>query len=328
MTDASGPVLELAGPRPAPIIEADRLVKRYGPRVALRGVSFTIAPREVVGLLGPNGSGKSTLLRLITGYLAPSGGTARVDGLDVVSESIEVRRRVGYVPEDAPLYEWMRVSEFLDFMARIKGLGGVAARCAASGVAEQLALGPVMRLLIGKLSRGYRQRVAIAQALLCDPRVLIFDEPTNALDAFQVVAVRELIRSLAGSRTILVASHVLSEIEKVASRVMILVEGRLLTDDALREVKGPSRLRLRVGGESQQVVACLRSVPGVAAAVCNERGTYLITAEPGQNIAPGVAASVSRMGLPLEELATVAPDLESVFLDLAARQALPDRVAA
>src|SRR5690349_20386575 len=127
-TSSSGPAMEPAGPLPAPIIEADRLVKRYGPRVALQGVSFTIAPCEVVGLLGPNGSGKSTLLRLVTGYLAPSAGTARLDGLDVLAESLEVRRRVGYVPEDAPLYDWMRVSELLHFMARIKGLARAAVR--------------------------------------------------------------------------------------------------------------------------------------------------------------------------------------------------------
>ncbi|MBV8577150.1 MAG: ABC transporter ATP-binding protein [Acetobacteraceae bacterium] len=312
----------------APVIEAEGLVKRYGPRIALHGVSFTIAAREVVGLLGPNGSGKSTLLRLLTGYLVPSAGAARIDGLDVVAESLEVRRRVGYVPEDAPLYEWMRVSEFLDFMARIKGLAGAAVRRAANAAAEQLALGPVLRLPIGKLSRGYRQRVAIAQALLCNPKVLVFDEPTNALDAFQVVAVRELIRSLAGSRTIVVASHVLSEIEKMASRVMILVEGRLLTHDALHEMTGPVRLRLRTGGDIEEAMASIRDVPGVLGVTREPSGDCLVTPAPGRNIAPDIAGAVSRKGLPIEELAVVRPDLESVFLDLAARQATPARTAA
>jgi ABC-2 type transport system ATP-binding protein len=327
-TSTSGPAVEAAGPLSTPIIEADRLVKRYGPRVALHGVSFSVAPREVIGLLGPNGSGKSTLLRLMTGYLAPSAGNARLDGLDVLVESLEVRRRVGYVPEDAPLYEWMRVSEFLDFMARIKGLAGAAVQRATSAAADQLALGPVMQLPIAKLSRGYRQRTAIAQALLHDPKVLVLDEPTNALDAFQVVAVRELIRSLAGSRTIIVASHVLSEIEKVASRVMILVDGRLLTEDALREAKGPARLRLRVGGAVEEVMACLREVPGVTGVAHANPGEYHVTTTPGRDIAQDLAAAVARKGLPLEELTAVRPDLESVFLDLVARQAVPTRAAA
>jgi ABC-2 type transport system ATP-binding protein len=230
------------------LVVVDRLVKRYGPRFAVRDISFTIEEGEVIGLLGPNGSGKSTILRVLAGYLPPSAGNVRIAGIDVVADSLAARGRVGYVPEDAPLYDGMRVVEFLHFMAAIKGLGGRAARGAVNTAAERLELGPVLGIPIGKLSRGYRQRVAIAQALVNDPPLLILDEPTNALDAFQVIAVRDLIRSLAGRRTVLVASHVLTEIERVTSRVMILLDGRLLTTHAMRGAGHARQLRLRLGG--------------------------------------------------------------------------------
>jgi ABC-2 type transport system ATP-binding protein len=305
---------------PEPIIVADGLAKRYGPRQALRGVSFSVSPGEVVGLLGPNGSGKSTILRIIAGYLTPSAGTAHVDGLDVVADSLEMRRRVGYVPEDAPLYDGMRVAELLTFMARIKGLAKPALVRATEAAAERLALGPVMRVPIGKLSRGYRQRVAIAQALLGDPKLLILDEPTNALDAFQVVAVRELIGSLAAGRTIVIASHVLSEIERIASRVMILVDGRLLTSDARDEESDLQRFSLCVGGEPAAVLACLRQVPGVVRAAYEGDDAYSVAAAPRPRVAQDLAAAVAREGLPLSQLTPVRPDLERVFLDLVERR--------
>jgi ABC-type multidrug transport system ATPase subunit len=208
-------------------VVVDRLVKRYGARLAVRGVSFAFEDGEVIGLLGPNGSGKSTILRVLAGYLPPSAGTARIAGIDVATDSLAARRQVGYVPEDAPLYDGMRVGEFLHFMAAIKGVASRAKHSMVGAAAERLQLGPVLGMPIGKLSRGYRQRVAIAQALVNDPPLLILDEPTNALDAYQVIEVRALVRALAGRRTILVASHVLTEIERVASRVMILLDGRL-----------------------------------------------------------------------------------------------------
>src|ERR1700757_4723946 len=220
------------------LVVVDRLVKRYGPRLAVRGVSFEIEEGEVIGLLGPNGSGKSTILRVLAGYLPPSAGNVGIAGIDAGADSLGARMQVGYVPEDAPLYDSMRVAEFLRFMAAIKGVAGRAIRGAVATAAERLDLGPVLRMPIGKLSRGYRQRVAIAQALLNDPPLLILDEPTNALDAYQVISVRALVRSLAGRRTVLVASHVLTEIERVASRIMILVDGRLLTTDAMRKASG------------------------------------------------------------------------------------------
>ena len=240
------------------IAVVERLVIRYGARLAVNAVSFAIREGEIIGLLGPNGSGKSTILRILTGYLPPTSGSVRIDGLDAAEDSLAVRSRVGYVPEDAPLYDWMRVSEFLAFMAEIKGVRAV--HVAVGAACRRLRLEPVMRVPIGKLSRGYRQRVAIAQALVNDPPILILDEPTNALDAYQVIAVRELIRGMAGERTVIVASHVLTEIERVATRVMILRDGELLTADALAEAGGAPRFRLTIKAPSAAVLPILDRV--------------------------------------------------------------------
>jgi ABC-2 type transport system ATP-binding protein len=302
------------------LVVVDRLVKRYGPRLAVRGVSFTIEEGEVIGLLGPNGSGKSTILRVLAGYLPPSAGSVNIAGIDVVADSLAARARVGYVPEDAPLYDGMRVAEFLHFMAAIKGVAGRAVRSAVGAAAGQLDLGPVLGMPIGKLSRGYRQRVAIAQALLNDPPVLILDEPTNALDAYQVIAVRALVRSLAGRRTVLVASHVLTEIERIASRIMILVDGQLLTTDAMQEAGRAFRWRLGIGGPESAILAALRQISGVVeAAPADVAGSYLVEAAPGRLTTADLARLVVDRGFALSELAEVKPDLERVFLDLTRR---------
>jgi gliding motility-associated transport system ATP-binding protein len=299
------------------LVVVDRLVKRYGPRPAVRGVSFAIREGEVIGLLGPNGSGKSTILRVLAGYLPPSSGSVSIAGVDVAADSLAARARVGYVPEDAPLYDGMRVREFLHFMAAIKGIARRAARGAVVSAAEQLDLRPVLGVPIGKLSRGYRQRVAIAQALINNPPVLILDEPTNALDAYQVIAIRTLIRSLAGRRTVLVASHVLTEIERVASRIMILVDGRLLTTDAMREAGTALRFRLSIAGPEPAVLAALRRVPGVIdAAPADAAESYLVEVAPGRVTAADLARAIVERGFALSELVEVKPGLESVFLDL------------
>jgi len=299
-----------------PVIVADRLVKWYGARPALRGVSFTVGAGEIVGLLGPNGSGKSTLLRILAGYLPPSAGSARVAGFELGEASLAARRHIGYVPEDAPLYDGMRVGEFLRFMARIKGYRGPQVERATADAADRLQLGAVLGMPIAKLSRGYRQRVAIAQALIGDPPVLLLDEPTSALDAYQVIAIRELVRSLAGRCTVLVASHVLAEIERVATRIMILSDGRLLTADAMREASLTPRFRLQVAGEPVAILACLREVSGVLSAAADPSGTYTVEAVPGSDIAKDLARCLVERGYALSQLVTVGPDLESVFLAL------------
>lgn len=302
------------------IIVADQLTKWYGPRLALDGVSLEVRAGEVMGLLGPNGSGKTTVLRILTGYLRPSSGTARIAGLDIVDDALAVKKRVGYVPEDAPLYDAMRVREFLEFMARIKGLGRAAVPDAVDAVCARLAVVPVARLQIGKLSKGFRQRVAIAQALLGSPEVLILDEPGNGLDPRQIIEMRELIRSLAGSLTVLVTSHILGEIERVADRVAILLGGRLLVVHALRAGSATRRLRLKVRGEEGLVRSCLGHVSGVGAIAlaAPPRGdtcTYLVDVD-GPSVAEGIAAALVRDGFGLVELHGESVDLEALFLQL------------
>jgi ABC-2 type transport system ATP-binding protein len=308
----------------SPVVLAQHVTKWYGPRRAVSDVSFAIEPGEIVGLLGPNGSGKSTIFRILTGYLAPSSGRVEVAGHDVVTDSLSVRQAISYVPEDAPLYDHMRVAEFLHFMARIKGLRGAAKKAAVEAAAERLDLSGVMGLPTGKLSRGFRQRVSIASALLGDPKVLVLDEPTSGLDPHQVIAVRDLVRSLAGAHTVLIASHILPEIEKIASRVMILLDGRLLTADALRESAGALPMRLRAAAPEAAIRAALSAIAGIRDIAIDPdnaaSGHYLIKAERQPSLAADIVAALVGHGIAVSELAEIPPDLERVFLDLTRRR--------
>jgi ABC-2 type transport system ATP-binding protein len=218
----------LARATDAPAISAVGVTKRYGSVTALDRLTLDIRAGEVFGLLGPNGSGKTTFMRLLTGYLLPSAGKIAVAGLDTVRDSLAVRRRIGYVAESAPLYRQMRVGEFLAFMARLRGLPEWTVATAVERVVDRLDLSAVVNKPTRALSRGYRQRAALAQALIHDPEILILDEPTNGLDPRQIIEMRELIRSLAGRHTLLMSSHILSEVEKTSDRVAVMLNGRLL----------------------------------------------------------------------------------------------------
>jgi ABC-2 type transport system ATP-binding protein len=310
----------------SPVVLAQHVTKWYGPRRAVNDVSFAVEPGEIVGLLGPNGSGKSTLFRILCGYLAPSSGSMQVAGHDVVTESMEVRRAISYVPEDSPLYDHMRVVEFLRFMANIKGLRGAAENRAVAAAAERLDLNGVMTMPTGKLSRGFRQRVSIAQALLGEPKLLVLDEPTSGLDPHQVIAVRELIRSLAGRHTVLLASHVLPEIEKIATRVMILLDGRLLTGDALKESAGGVRIRVRATGPEAAVRNICGGVAGVRSMAAEHDGggapiRYVIEAERRPSLVADIVTALVAGGIAITEVSEVPHDLERVFLDLTRRPA-------
>jgi ABC-2 type transport system ATP-binding protein len=222
------------------VLSLDRLSKRFGTRLAVDAVSFEVREREVFGLLGPNGSGKSTVLRLVTGYLYPTSGSVRVAGMDVVRDGRAARERIGYVPEDSPLYEDMRVVEFLAFMGRLRGITGQALDRAVDAAVERAALGSVRGVIIERLSRGYRQRVSLAQAVLHEPELLVLDEPSNGLDPRQIIELRGLLRHLAEDCTVLVTSHILAEIERTADRVAILLDGRLLTVEQITREEAPA----------------------------------------------------------------------------------------
>lgn len=305
----------------SPVIEIDHLTKYYGQRKAVDDVNLSVDANEVLGLLGPNGSGKTTILRVLTGYLRPTSGIVRIAGLDVSRESLAARRRVGYVPEDVPLYPTMEVEEFLRFMGSLKGLRRRALAAAVSRSIERLSLGGVRRLLIAKLSRGYRQRVAIGQALLSDPALLVLDEPTNGLDPRQIIEVREMIRELAQSHTVLITSHILGEIEKVANRVAILLNGRLLALESLAS-RHDRRVRMRVAAASiGSIEACLATVEGTTLAE-REAGTgtdpvhtIFIDVDSSTRV-PGVVAALVRANLGVIEVGPAASDLETRFLQL------------
>jgi ABC-2 type transport system ATP-binding protein len=302
------------------VIVAEELTKWYGPRLAVDHVSFVVGAGEIMGLLGPNGSGKTTILRIFTGYLRPSSGTARIAGHDVVDDPLAARRRVGYVPEDAPLYPGMGVREFLIFMGRVKGLTSTGLTAAVDAATERLRLGPLRTAQIGRLSRGYRQRVAIAQALLGDPALLILDEPTNGLDPRQIIEMRELIRSLGGERTVIVTSHILGEIERVADRVAILLAGQLLGIHAVRASREGGRIRLCVRGDEERVRMCLSRVPGVTAVAVDDQRqtpalTYLVDTQHA-SLAESVAQAVIAGGFGLLSMESAPVDLEALFLQL------------
>jgi len=303
-----------------PLIAAEQLTKWYGRRLAVDRVSLGVDAGEIMGLLGPNGSGKTTILRILAGYLRPSAGTARIAGLDIVDDSLAARRRIGYVPEDAPLYGSMTVGDFLGLMGRLKGLTAAGLTAAVSATMHRLSLEHMRAVQISKLSRGYRQRVAIAQALLGDPALLILDEPTNGLDPRQIIEMRELIRSLGGERTIVVTSHILGEIERVADRAAILLDGRLLGVHALRGSSRVQRLRLRITGDEEAVHACLVRVPGVTSIDAEAREsatlttTYVVSADA--SVAERLATAVVMSGFGLVGMEPAPVDLEALFLRL------------
>jgi ABC-2 type transport system ATP-binding protein len=222
-------------PTDGPIVSIEGVFKLYGSVAAVSDVTLEVRRGEVLGLLGPNGSGKTTLLRMLTGYLSPTAGRLSVDGYDTERDRMAARRRIGYVPESLPLYSHMRVREFLRFMARLRGLDSAASDAAVAEVAEQVGLGDRLAAPIRTLSRGYRQRVAIGQALVHRPDILVLDEPTNGLDPRQIIETRNFIRGLAGRRTVIMSSHILGEVEKVADRVAILLQGRLLSVNSLAD---------------------------------------------------------------------------------------------
>ena len=320
-----------------PVVVSDRLTKQYGRQRAVDDVSFEVGQGEVLGLLGPNGSGKTTILRILTGYLQATSGHASIVGFDVAKQGLEARRHVGYVPEDVPLYPNMQVDEFLRFMGGLRGLEGKALSIAVDRAREQLSLQPMRHRAIAKLSRGYRQRVMIAQALLSEPALLILDEPTNGLDPRQIIEVRELIRALSEQHTILVTSHILSEIERVANNVAILLDGKLLAVQAL-EQSDEKKLRLRIrGGSVEQVQTLLAAVPGVtrcssATPTIDETRGHgkgdskdVIKGEPAVvfvievttlDVAEEVTRALTAAGFGVLEVGETRTDLEGLFLRL------------
>ena len=306
------------------MIEVENLTKRYGRTTAVDGVSFRVQKGEILGFLGPNGAGKTTTMRILTCYLPPTEGTARVAGYDVFQAPLEVKRRVGYIPETPPLYPDMDVDGFLDFCAKIKGVPGASRKARIGEAVEKTRIGDVRGKLIGRLSKGYRQRVGLAQAILANPDVLILDEPTAGLDPKQIIETRELIKGLGGDHTIILSTHILPEVSMVCGRVVIINKGRVVAEDTpenlTHRLRGASTLRLEVRGDAAVVLEAIRAVPGVAAIRPRGAGAgvaaFELDPEPGSDVRPELARAVVGRGFDLLALQQVGMSLEDIFLHL------------
>jgi len=306
------------------MIEVERLTKRYGPTLAVSDVSFEVQKGEVLGFLGPNGAGKTTTMRVITGYLLPSEGRVRVAGYDVVEEPLETKRRTGYLPEAPPVYPDMTVVEYLAFVARIKGVPRRESKKRIEEVREKCALTDVGHRQIGKLSRGYRQRVGLAQALIHNPEVLILDEPTAGLDPKQIIETRELIKSLAGQHTVVLSTHILPEVSKTCQRVVVINQGKVVAVGAPAELtsrlQGYETVLITVEGPAAEIMGKFECVPGVKMVEPREasdsRVTFEIYVEKGRDVRPELARAVVESQWKLLELKTSGLSLEDIFLKL------------
>jgi ABC-2 type transport system ATP-binding protein len=309
------------------MIRVEGLTKDYGARRAISNLTFEANQGEIVGFLGPNGAGKTTTMRILTGYMPPTDGTATVAGYDVVAESLEVRRRVGYVPETVPLYTDMTAFEYLKFMADLRQLPDSSER--AEEALEMVGLESRTDSHISSLSKGMRQRVGLAQALIHHPEVLILDEPTIGLDPGQVVEVRNLIREMGKQRTVLLSTHILSEAQQICDRVLIINKGKIIAEDTPQNLQarlvGSERATVRVRGDADGLQKVVNKVKGVQSVQNGSDGSVEFQFAPGQDVRPEVAKAVVNGGYDLLELRPVGMSLEEIFLELTREDARPTR---
>lgn len=305
------------------MIQVDTLVKRFGEKTAVQGVSFHAKRGEVLGVLGPNGAGKSTTLRMLCGFLPPTSGSALIDGVDVVRDSLSARRKIGYLPENVPLYPEMRVCEYLDFRGGIKGLGAAARRTSAERVLGLLGLGAVTRQTIGTLSKGYRQRVGLADALLANPPLLVLDEPTVGLDPNQVIEMRALIQSLRGDHTLLLSSHILSEVERVCDRVVIFRDGRVIAEDTpdglQRQAQQAAAVTIEIAAADRERARLLLDGLGtIDGEIDLGDGWWRLTIAAETDPRVEIFDRARAVGLTLRELSRRSQTLEQIFHELTA----------
>jgi ABC-2 type transport system ATP-binding protein len=308
------------------MIEVDHLTKSYGPVAAIRDVSFSVSPGQIVGFLGPNGAGKSTTMRILACFMPASSGAAKVAGYDVFAQSMEVRRRIGYLPENVPLYTDMRVASYLDFVAEVKGVGRLERRRRVADVMDRCMVSDVQNRLIAKLSKGYRQRVGLAQAIVGDPEVLILDEPTIGLDPKQITEIRSLIKSFAGQHTVILSTHILPEVSMICDAVIIINKGAIVAQgpiDTLVEQFFPtSRLEVEIVGPSPVVRERIRAIPGVLSVEdqppANGVGRYTVEAARDRDVRAEIFQLAAQQRWDLLELKRVGLTLEEVFIRVVA----------
>ena len=315
------------------MIKVEGLTKRYARTIAVDDISFEVQKGQIVGFLGPNGAGKTTTMRVLTCFLPPTAGTAQVAGFDVLEQALEVKKRIGYLPETPPLYPDMEVSEYLTFVGKLKGLAGADVPKRVNEVCDRCAITDVRMKLIGKLSKGYRQRVGLAQAILHNPDVLILDEPTSGLDPKQIIETRELIGSLAGDHTIILSTHILSEVEHSCERVIIINQGKLVAQDTVanltNRLRGSESVALEVTAtngnlNNNEVRQKLEQVAGVSRVVLKDtkdnRCAFEVESLQGRSVRADLARAVVSAGWDLQELRAVGFSLEDIFLQLTASE--------
>ncbi len=317
------------------MISVKDLSKKYARNTAVDHISFDVEKGQIVGFLGPNGAGKTTTMRMLTCFLPPSSGTATVAGFDVIEAPLEVKKRIGYLPEAPPLYLEMRAAEYLTFVGRLKGLSGAELRQRVDAVCDRCAIGDEKNKLLGKLSKGYRQRVGLAQAIIHNPDVLILDEPTAGLDPKQINETRDLIKSLAGDHTIILSTHILPEVEQTCEKVIIINKGKLVATDSVNNLQSRARgaelVLVEVAGrngalDSASVQERLEKVAGVGRVACKEKkqsgAIFEVESLKDKFVRGDLARAVVEAGWNLNELRTAAVSLEEVFLQLTGDQAV------
>ena len=303
------------------MIKVDNIVKYYGEHLALKGVSYTINKGEIVGFLGPNGAGKSTMMRIITGYLPATSGFVYLDNYEIYDNPIELKRRIGYMPENISLYTEMTVMDYLKFAAKLKGIERKHIKSALENTIEITGLTKYKDRIIGHLSKGYKQRTGIAQAIIHDPEVLILDEPTSGLDPNQLIEVRSLIKSLGGTRTVILSTHILSEVEDTCERALIIDSGELIAEDTIeglktamdREILG-GNIELKVAGRLEDALVAVREVSGVIQAETDNFGSIIIECERGNDIRAAIVKHLVQSDFEVLEIRAKERTLEEVFI--------------
>lgn len=315
------------------MIEVQQLSKVYGSTPAIQDVSFQVEAGEIVGFLGPNGAGKTTTMRILAGYLPATGGSAKIAGYDVHEQSMEVRRRIGYLPETPPLYLDLTVEDFLLFVSRIKGVKSQGRKSAVESAMERCNLLDKRRVLIRKLSKGYRQRVGIAQAIVHDPPAIILDEPTVGLDPRQIIEVRNLIKSLAGDHTIILSTHILPEVSMTCSRVVIINRGRIVAtntpENLVAQLAGGNGYEIEMDGAVEAAKQLIQVLPGVrfvepmeSTNISPNRTLIRVVAEPETEPSRDIAAVLVGAGIGLYEMRRIRVSLEDVFLNLTTEESV------
>ncbi len=319
------------------MIEVQELTKVYGNRAAIEQLTFTVDRGEVVGFLGPNGAGKTTTMRVLSCFMPPTGGTAKVGGYDILTHAREVRRHIGYLPEHVPLYTDLTVTQYLNFVAEAKGLSRLGRRHKVAEVIERCLLQEAEGRIIAKLSKGYRQRVGLAQALLGDPPVLILDEPTIGLDPKQIIEIRSLIRDMRGDHTVILSTHILPEVSMVCQRVIIINEGRIVAVDTpenlTRRLQRSTQVLLQIEGPPEQVTGILRDMVGVRRVEMRDGAgvlrRYLVEMDKERDLRQELARAVCGHGWGLLELRPVDMSLEDIFIRLVTEEhAISDQPSA